>query len=253
MIHITPITILIAASTAFVSGFIDTIAGGGGLITVPVLLLLGLPPQDALATNKLQACFGSGSAAYQFIKLGKLRWRDIATGVIYSAIGAGIGTIAVMLTNPGFLGRLIPVLMAIVLVYVLLAKRIRQESSAQPHCSARHFFLIAGLCLGFYDGFFGPGTGSFWTVALVAIMGMSLRHAVMHTKIYNFASNIVSLAVFLFGGHIHYLLGMIMAAGQWTGAWLATRVVFYKGAHWIRPIFIAMATVMLIITIRKYY
>ena len=123
MMHILLIKYGWLLVAAFVSGLVDTIAGGGGLITVPTLLLAGLPPAAALGTNKLQACFGSGTAAYRFIRLGQLRWQQIRFGILMTFIGSSLGTIAIMLLHPAFLSKIIPILLAGALVYSLLSKK----------------------------------------------------------------------------------------------------------------------------------
>ncbi len=253
MIHILLIKYGWLLVAAFVSGLVDTIAGGGGLITVPALLLAGLPPAAALGTNKLQACFGSGTAAYRFIRLGQLRWQQIRFGILMTFIGSSLGTITIMLLHPAFLSKIIPILLAGALVYSLLSKKMSAQAASQAKWSPTQFFIIIGIGLGFYDGFFGPGTGSFWTIALVALLGMPLQRAVMHTKVYNFTSNLFSLLWFILGGHLAYTIGLVMAVGQCFGAYLGTYIVYHKGARWIRPVFIIMVLVMLIATAVKYY
>ena len=252
MTHVLLIKYALLLVAAFVSGTVDTIAGGGGLITVPALLLAGLPPAAALGTNKLQACFGSGTAAYRFIRLGQLRWQHIRFGILMTFIGASLGTIAILLLHPTFLSKIIPILLAGALIYSLLSKKMCDEASPAKWPTSQ-FFIMMGIGLGFYDGFFGPGTGSFWTIALVALLGMPLQRAVMHTKVYNFTSNLFSLLWFMLGGHLVYTIGLLMAVGQWLGAYLGTHIVYHKGAQWIRPIFITMVTIMLIATAVKYY
>jgi uncharacterized membrane protein YfcA len=221
-----------------VAGWIDSIAGGGGLITVPVLLSLGLPPAEALGTNKLQAVFGSGGAAWHYHRAGLIG--RAVTGVVFTAIGAGLGALAVQRIQPDFLRTIIPFLLIAIAVYLLIRPQLG-DADAHPRWKAGVFHFVFGLALGFYDGFFGPGTGSFWAMAYVLLLGFNLTKATAHTKLMNFTSNAASLAMFLLGGKAHVAAGLVMGAGQLLGAWLGARMVIARGARFIRPIFIAVA------------
>jgi uncharacterized protein len=231
---------------ALVAGFVDAIAGGGGLITVPVLLSAGLSPQAALGTNKLQASFGSGSAAWHFGRAGLIDWKEIRPGVIATFVSSMAGALAVQQISPDFLRQLIPALLIAIGIYTLLQPRLGCQDQ-EPRMSPHAFAALFGVLLGFYDGFFGPGTGSFWAVACVALRGLNLTRATAYTKAMNFASNLGSLLVFLGGGQIHFGAGLLMGLGQWAGARLGSRMVIRKGARFIRPIFV---TVVLAITVK---
>ncbi len=235
--------------TGLVAGFVDSIAGGGGLISIPVFLNLGLPPLDALGTNKLQACFGSGSATWHFSRAGLIDGKGIWRGVGFTFLGATAGTIGLYWVDPNFLKQMIPWLLVVIALYLLLQRRLGDED-VRARWGAVSFYAVFGLTLGFYDGFFGPGTGTFWAMAFLLGLGFNLTRATAHTKLMNFTSNIASLLVFLPGGHIHYLAGLTMGAGQWLGAQLGARVVIRRGTRFIRPVFI---TVVLAITAKLLY
>src|SRR3954469_18376597 len=145
--------------TGLSAGFVDSIAGGGGLITVPVLLGLGLSPADALGTNKLQACFGSGSATYHYGRAGLISWSQCRMGVLFTAIGAIIGTLFVQQLNEALLRQAIPLLLIAIALYLLFRPDLGTVARA-PIIALGPFNVAAGLLLGFYDGIFGPGTGS---------------------------------------------------------------------------------------------
>ncbi len=232
--------------TALFAGTADTIAGGGGLITVPVLMSLGWSPQDALGTNKFQASFGSGSATLHFSRAGAVAWKDCLWGVLFTGIGAAAGAWAVGQIPAGFLNRLIPFLLIAMALYVLASPRLGREEGA-PKMGVFGFHLLFGLGIGFYDGFFGPGTGSFWAMAYVLLLGYELRRATAHTKVMNFTSNILSLAVFLWMGNVHFVPGLVMAGGQFLGGRIGARLVMTKGARLVRPVFI---TVVLAIALK---
>jgi uncharacterized protein len=233
-------------TASFCAGFVDSIAGGGGLITVPLLLSAGLSPAQALGTNKLQASFGSGSAAWHFARAGFIHWRQLRLGLSVTFVSAMAGAFVVQKLSPHVLSRLIPVLLIAIAIYTLLQPGFGLEP--RPARLAPNVFAgTFGLAIGFYDGFFGPGTGSFWAMACVALLGMELLRATAYTKAMNFASNAGALLVFLAGGQVDFGPGLIMGVGQWLGAWLGSRMVIRKGARFIRPIFV---TVCLALTIK---
>ena len=221
------------------AGLVDSIAGGGGLITIPVLLSIGLAPQIALGTNKLQASFGSGSAMLTFIRSGKVRLGDCATGIVFTALGAAGGTFTVQLLDPALLRRVIPWLLAAIAVYTITTPRLGFDD-LHPRMRQNSFFLLAGVSLGFYDGFLGPGTGSFWVMALIFALGFNMTRATAYTKVMNFTSNVVSLAVFIIGGSVYWREGLIMGIGQFIGARIGAHLVVTKGTRFIRPVFITM-------------
>jgi uncharacterized membrane protein YfcA len=247
MIH--PWHLPLLFGTGLVAGFVDSIAGGGGLITVPVLLNFGLNPQDALGTNKLQATFGSGSAAWHYAEARTVPLQDCARGFTLSLLGAALGTLAVQQFDPSFLRRLIPVLLLAVAAYTLLKPQLG-EKDLHPRMPRGWFDLVFGLTIGFYDGFFGPGTGTFWTMAYMLGLGFNMTRATGYTKVMNFASNLSSLALFLAGGKVLFPAGLTMGLGQWLGARLGSRMVITRGTKFIRPIFIA---VVLALTAKLIY
>jgi len=225
--------------TGLVAGLVDSIAGGGGLITIPVLLGTGIPPQTALGTNKLQSSFGSGSAMLTFVRSGTVRLDDCRVGIAYTAVGAALGTITVQRLDPGLLRQVIPWLLVAIALYTLLTPRLGNED-IHPRLKQGLFFFVAGLVLGFYDGFLGPGTGSFWVMALMLGLGFNMTKATGYTKVMNFTSNVASLIMFIIGGSVLWREGLVMGAGQFVGARIGSRMVIRKGTRFIRPIFITM-------------
>lgn len=231
------------------AGFVDAIAGGGGLITLPVLLSLGGDPQHALGTNKLQATFGSASAAWHYSQAGAVELRDCWRGGLFTFIGAIIGTLGVRQIGPNTLKVIIPLLLIAVAVYSLRNPRLG-EVAGKPRLERHRFDLIFGLALGFYDGFFGPGTGTFWTMAFVLAMGFNLTRATGYTKAMNFSSNVCSVLIFAMAGQVNYLAGTVMGVGQLIGARFGSKMVMKRGTKFIRPVFI---TVVLTITVKLLY
>ena len=225
--------------TGLAAGFVDSIAGGGGLITVPVLLSTGLSPQDALGTNKLQATFGSGSAAFHFAHAGLVKLNHCVHGIIFTAIGAGAGTLLVQLVRPTLLKLVIPWLLIALAIYLLVKPNLG-SAQREARMAGNPFHLTFGLLIGFYDGFFGPGTGTFWAMAYMMFLGYELTQATAHTKIMNFTSNIISLIVFAAAHHVLVIPGVVMGLGQMLGARLGSRAVIKRGANFIRPIFLTV-------------
>jgi uncharacterized membrane protein YfcA len=230
----------------FAAGFVDSIAGGGGLIALPALLSCGLDPQTALGTSKLQSTFGSGSAAWHYAQAKTVPLRDCARGFLLTLLGAALGTLVVSRVDPSFLKRCIPILLALVAIYMLLKPRLGDED-VHPRMHRAVFDLTFGLVFGFYDGFFGPGVGTFWTMAFMLGLGFNLTRATGYTKVMNFASNLSSLIIFLFHGTVQFAPGLTMGIGQLLGARLGSRMVITRGTKFIRPIFI---TVVLLLTLK---
>ena len=239
----------IAIGAAFFAGFVDSIAGGGGIITVPVLVGIGLPPHIALGTNKLQASFGSLTASIRYTRGGLVDPRRMAAGIFWTLVGAAGGTLAILALDPAVLRWIIPFLLLGIFLYVLLVPA--PETRRQPRMREGTFYLVFGLAIGFYDGFFGPGTGSFWTLAYLAFLGLSLKEATGHTKITNFTSNLVSLAVFAFSGSVALVLGLLMGIGQISGAWVGSHVVLNRSAKLIRTIFLIVVGLTIANLIRQ--
>lgn len=222
----------------FISGFVDSIAGGGGLISVPVLLATGMPAHMVLGTNKFQASFGSFSSVFNYSRKGVVSFRDCLTGIFFTIIGAASGAVLVQQINPDIIKKLIPFLLIPIVFYMIFSDSLGE--SRQAKVRENIFFFITGIILGFYDGFFGPGTGSFWTAAIVYFLGYELTKATGTTKVMNFTSNFVALVLFFIGGNIDYKAGLCMAAGSFIGARMGSNMAVKKGSRFIRPIFITV-------------
>lgn len=222
-----------------VAGFVDSIAGGGGLIALPALLTAGLPPHLALGTNKLQSSFGSLTASLNYTRKGLVDPRHMITAICFTTIGAAAGTITIQFLSARILRNIIPVLLILAFIYLLATPDFGRKRRRQI-ISQHTFYLLLGPALGFYDGFFGPGTGSFWAFSFVALLGMNLPQATAHTKITNFTSNAVSLLAFAAGGNVFYSVGIIMGSGQAMGAYLGSRLVIHRGARLVRTLLIAV-------------
>jgi uncharacterized protein len=242
----SPIYFLLLFFTGLIAGLVDSIAGGGGLLTLPVLLGIGLPPHLALGTNKFQSSFGSFTATYYYRKHNVVKIREAVRGIIFTAIGTIIGSWSVQQINSNFLGYLIPWMLLAIAIYTFFSPKLG-ERDHQRRMSKDLFYMLFGTAFGFYDGFFGPGVGSFWAITFVIMLGFSLTKATGYTKAMNFTSNIVSVAVFIIGGNVSYTIGGVMALGQIIGSAIGARLVIRNGAKLIRPIFI---TIVLLTTLK---
>ena len=234
-----PETYALLTAVAFVAGFIDAIAGGGGLLTVPAMLSAGIPPIATLATNKLQSSFSSATATWNFGRKGMIDWRTYWPQVLVILVLSGIGAWTVQSIESDALNLIVPVLLIGVAAYVLLSPRMSDEDAHRRLGPAG--YLPVGGTIGFYDGFFGPGTGSFFVTSLVSLRGLGLIRATAHTKAFNFASNIGGLVVFLAGGHALILLGLCMAIGSASGAYTGSHTAMRFGAKVIRPVLVAVS------------
>jgi len=249
---LTPLAFVLLVAAAGLAGFVDSIAGGGGIITLPALLVAGLPPHLALGTNKLQSSFGSLTASLRYRAAGIVRFRDMIVGIAATALGAGLGALAVGAVDAGFLRLFIPLLLLAILVFLALRPRFGLQKE-EKRVEWVPFWIIGGLVLGFYDGFFGPGTGTFWAMALVGLAGLDLQGATAHTKVANFTSNLVSLGVFLAAGTVIFPIGIAMGAAEVGGAWAGSRMVLRKGAAFVRAVILAVTGAMILYIVARYW
>ncbi|MCD8213388.1 MAG: TSUP family transporter [Campylobacter sp.] len=239
-------------SAAFLGGFIDSIAGGGGLITLPAIMAMGVPPHLALGTNKLQGSFGSFTATLNFAKKGMIDFKETFIGVVFTFIGACVGAIFILFLNPDFLRIVIPFLLIAIFIYTLFMPKVG-EIDRRARMKHKIFYIVFGFILGFYDGFFGPGSGSFWTFAMVALIGLNMKKSVAHTKLLNFTSNIVSLGVFIIGGQVLWIVGILMGIGQILGAYIGSNLVIKKEVKFIRVMFLIVVGATIIKLIYDYF
>ncbi len=232
--------LLLLMLIAGVAGWVDAIAGGGGVIILPSLLMAGLNPLEALATNKLQACFGSGTATINFARKGLLDIRSAWLAVLCTFIGASAGTLAVRWLSHDALATLIPALLIALALFLLFGAR-HFSTAREARIKESTFALIIGGGVGFYDGFFGPGTGTFFAMAYMMLLGQAMVNATIRAKLLNFTSNIAALLFFAASGKVQWITGLVMAVGQMSGAYLGSNMVVSKGATLIRPLMIWMS------------
>lgn len=233
-------TLLILVAVAGMAGMIDAIAGGGGLLALPALLWAGLPPVQALATNKLQGTFGTLTASYHYVSRGEIGLERLRIPILMTFTGSMSGTLAVQRLGSDLLDQIVPTLLIAFALYFLFSPRIGDQD-AQHRISHGLFGLLIGFSVGFYDGFFGPGTGSFFAAAFVLLLGYNLRRATAGTKILNFTSNISSLIFFALAGQVIWQVGLPMGLAQMVGAWIGSHLVIRHGTRLIRPVLVVVS------------
>jgi uncharacterized protein len=243
-VSLDPVVVAGLVAVAVAAGFVDSIAGGGGLLTVPALLAAGLPPTTALATNKVQSTVGAGTAAVTYTRGGAVDPRRLWPPVLTVLGGSADGTFVLTRIDSGRLEALLPWLLLAVAGYVA-ARPGLGEVATVARVRPRTYTLTVAPLIGAYDGFLGPGTGSFFAVSLVGLRGHDLTRATATTKVFNLTSNVTALAVFALAGAPAWLLGVAMAAGQALGARLGATVgAAARGSGLVRPALVVVSVAL---------
>jgi uncharacterized protein len=238
-----PIVLVALAGAGLAAGFVDAVAGGGGLIGLPALLAAGVPPIAALATNKMQSAIGTSIAAYTYWRRGLVRVRQLVLAIVLTFTGSYLGAIVVKSVDVSLLRYIIPVALIAIAAYFLFAPNLTDASRASRLDFSR-FVPVVGFVIGFYDGAFGPGTGTFFTVAFVTLFGLGLTHAAGHTKVMNLTSNLAALALFIPAGDVVWQAAIVMGIGQIAGGYIGALTGIRYGAKIIRPLVIAVAVIL---------
>lgn len=248
--HFSHEVILVLMSICFIAGFVDAIAGGSGLLVVPALLATGLPPQLTIGTNKFAASFGVLCSATTFIRRGifnPLYWRAAILAVF---IGALCGALATQLISSHVFRQLIPIAVIAVAVYMLIPKKSVTESASKTFRPRSSSSAILGTILGFYDGFLGPGTGSFWATLVMAVYKLDLLTASGVARFMNLISNTVALMTFILLGDVDYQLGIFLAIALAAGSYIGANAAIRFGVKFIKPVFL---TVVIVLAIHMIY
>ncbi len=240
---IDPIVLLALAGVGLLAGFVDAIAGGGGLIALPALLSAGLPPIAAFATNKVQSVVGTAVAATTYWRKGFISLRALLPALIATGLGGFIGALVVKRIDTSLLQLAVPVGLILIAGYFLFAPRL-SDADRHARLSFAAFVPVMGFAIGFYDGIFGPGTGSFLTIGLVTLFGLGITRAAGHTKALNMMSNLGALALFIPSGDVWWPAAIAMAIGQLAGGWLGAMTGIRFGAKLIRPLVVVVSVIL---------
>ena len=233
------IYIILFIVALFAAG-IDAIAGGGGLLVVPTMLILGMNPLVTLGTNKLQSCFGTATSSYNYFKNGLLKENNIKLLAIISFVGSLIGTFLVSQLSNELLNNLIPILLIGAAIFLIINKGNKFNISKSVVLA----FLPLVFLIGFYDGFFGPGTGTFFVMTFLIIKNRSLMQATAATKVLNLSSNFASFLIFQYKGFVIWELALIMAIAQVTGAYIGSKLAIKNGEKFVRPVIVFISIVL---------
>lgn len=231
------------AGVGLAAGFVDAVAGGGGLLALPALLSTGMPPVAALATNKLQGSIGTGIATLTYWRRGFVDLPRFGLAIALTFLGAYLGAFAVKRIDTSALNTIVPIALILVAAYFLFAPRLTDESRA-ARLAIPVFAPVMGVAIGFYDGIFGPGTGSFFTICFVALFGLGITRAAAHTKVLNFTSNLAALALFIPAGDVIWPAALAMGIGQMTGGYLGALTGIRYGAKFIKPLVVTVSVIM---------
>jgi len=234
--------IILVCVAGFLGAMVDAIVGGGGLITIPALMATGMPTHFALGTNKFASSMGTISSAYHYYKSGEVNLKLLKYLLPLSLIGSAIGVYSVLLIDPEFLKSLIVVMVLIIGTYTLVKKDLGLINNFTGLTKKKIILcMVLALGLGFYDGFFGPGTGSFIIFGLIHIVGYDFKKASANSKFMNFTSNFTALILFLVNGRILFAYGVPMAISMVIGAKVGAALAVKNGAKFIKPVFILVS------------
>ncbi len=249
--NMTFITLALSA-VFFVAGFIDSIAGGGGLLTIPALLMAGIPPQTALGTSKFAAVLGTSVATINFAKNNKIVWKVVALGIIFSLLGASGGSKTILFFSNETVGKIIVFLLPVAMAITLAPKK---DMGLVKEISEKDLYLkvpLIALAIGFYDGFFGPGAGSLFIIAFYLILHLNLVQASGTAKAFNLASGIGALTVFLIEGKVILLLALPLATANIAGNYLGSLLAIKKGAAVVKVFLVVSLLILFCSLLSKY-
>ena len=235
---------LIVCPLLFLAGFLDAIGGGGGLISLPAYLLAGLPVHSAIATNKLSGSCGTTLATVKFIRRGLVNWRLAVPTVFTAMLGSALGAKTSMAVEEGVMENLLLLVLPCAAFIVLRSRAFREEGELRLNRRTWVTALVSAAVVGFYDGFYGPGTGTFLIIAFTAFAGFPLKRANAHAKVINLTANLTSLGVFLTGGQVVFALGLAGAVCNMAGNFLGAELALKQGAKLTRPVILVVLVLL---------
>ena len=244
----TAMSFIIVCPMLFLAGFVDSIAGGGGLISLPAYLFAGLPIHTAIGTNKFSSAFGTGLSTFRYIKeklvIVKIAVPSVAFGFLGSAIGARLS----LLVTEEILKSFLLVVLPVAAFCVLNRKIFKTNEEIEFKVTAKNFLIVmsAALIIGMYDGLYGPGTGTFLIIAFTVFARMNIRQANAHTKVINFTTNIAALTVYLIHGQVMFALGLAAAASNMLGNYIGSGLVLKSDPKIVKPLIIFVLALLLV-------
>lgn len=239
----TFILFLVLFLAAILAGFVDSIAGGGGLITAPLMLSIGAPPHVALSMGKYMGVFGTSLAAWAYIKQKVIAPREWIWCAVMTLLGSFIGVFVLLSLDPSFIKKMIPPLLIAVGIYMLIPKS-KTQVYEKDHVVSKPKQILSGLGLGFYDGFIGPGTGSFWTVLYNRFFNQDFMVSSGIARLMNTMSNVAAFIIFAIAGKIAWVMGSVMVVGFMLGSYVGARSAIKYGEKFIKPLFITLVFII---------
>ena len=237
---------LIVCPLTFLAGFVDAIAGGGGLISLPAFLMAGLPPHMCLATNKMSSCMGTALATVRFALMGYIRGTRVVPCVLCALGGAALGARVALALSAEVLTWVMLVMVPLTAIYVLRPKSLQEKEGALPPRREMAVAALVAFTMGAYDGFYGPGTGTFMMIGFMTLAHLPLNEAAGLTKATNLSTNLAALVVFLLHGQVWLLLGLMAGLFNMAGAWLGVSLFASKGLKAVKPVIVTVLVIFMI-------
>ena len=231
---------LIVCPLVFLAGFVDAVAGGGGLISLPAYMMVGLNPIDAIGTNKFSASCGTMVATMRYSRCGFIRWRELVPAIIMALVGSWIGARLALLVENDIFKIVMLVILPITGFFVLNKRTLSKYRTPYPGKKTTTIITLLALLMGVYDGFYGPGTGTFLMLMLVGIAHVSLQEAVGTTKVINLSTNLASLSVYLVHGKVLFPLALVAAVFGIAGNFIGSRFFTRRGVGFVKPLIIVV-------------
>lgn len=237
---------LIVCPLVFLAGFIDAIAGGGGLISLPAYLIAGLPPHAAIGTNKFSACMGTIVATWHFARKGIIYWKHALPAVVTALSGSWLGAEIALWVDAEAFKLVMLIILPLTGFYVLFKKPFKADKKPYSDVKTILITLVLSFLIGIYDGFYGPGTGTFLILLLTAVAHVSLNEAAGTTKVINLSTNVAALAVFLLNGVVWFPLALVAAVFGIAGNYIGANYFTSKGTGFVKPVIVIVLTIFFI-------
>lgn len=255
MEELTLTMVAVCTVASYLAGVLDSIAGGGGLLTMPAMLLAGVPPHATLGTGKFASTLGTTVSLTNYARSNLVEWRTAPLGIASSLIGSWIGALCAVYLDPAMLGKVMVVLLPVGMVITLIPKKPSQSGPQEPLEGTRFlvYLGLVGFFVGGYDGFFGPGAGSFFILAFHWILRMGLIEASATSKLFNLASNLGAVIPFMWYNEVYYMLGFPMAAASMAGHWSGSRLAIKAGAGVVRKFLFLSLSLLMASLVYQYF
>lgn len=239
-------TFLIVCPLLFLAGLVDAIGGGGGLISLPAYLLSGVPIHNAIATNKLSSACGTTLATVRFIRQGLVNWRLALPTIAFAVLGSSLGAHLSMATGEGIMEKILFVVLPVVAFLVLNPRIFHDNREAEIRLNRRTLLtaILSSFAVGIYDGFYGPGTGTFLIIAFTVFARLNIRTANAQAKVINLTTNITSLTIFILNGQVVFLLGLAAAVCNMAGNYVGAGLAMTRGSRITRPVILLVLVLL---------